>query len=713
MRVKLIFPPNARVERPYLSLPALTAFLRERGIAVSQEDLNLAGFEFVMRPAYLSRCAEALEELLAAYRGDRARILTEYGRYRSINLALLAAPVVIRTIEEAVRFFRTADGFVDDEAYAANERILGEAANLVSAAHDPDPTGLSGFTMACSPESSDDIFRAVLDEARNPYLPLLEAYVRDTLTREAPDLVGISLAAHSQVVPGLALARLIREHLPGTRSVVGGNIPTILAGKIGRVPRLFELFDYAVLGEGETPLLRLCQHLVGDCPIGDVPNLLYLDGDEVKQSPARSSEDVNELPTPDYDGLPLSRYLSPVPVLSLQPARGCYWRKCAFCNERAIHQNAFRVRRPDKTAADMASLQARHGTGLFDIVSEGVPAKHLSALAEAIQQRGLDVSWSTSARLEAAFTPERLAVMGRSGCRKLLFGLESGSPRVLDVMGKGIRLADVPGILKGCQAASVDVHLFVMLGFPTESLEEAQQTRDFLLGSLDAMDDDGFGVSVAVFRAMADTPILEQLPALGYRLVSKGTKCDLEFVYDHEAVGAGAPRISREEHERLADELTASLSRRAPRHRALQDTGHAMCVRWLRSQEPAPVRAGPTGADAPAPGRFPASLRLRLSPWVTIRRLATIENGAESRARLVTQFVASNLRDGSLHGLNHAAVTLLQSLREPRTVGELTRRRRLRAAAARQLRKSLVDLQRRGLLVSTAPLPLVSLPTIV
>jgi anaerobic magnesium-protoporphyrin IX monomethyl ester cyclase len=330
MRVKLIFPPNARVNRPYLSLPALTAFLRESDIAVSQEDLNLAGLEVVMRPEHLSRCAEALEEMAEGYRGNRARILDEYSRYRSISLALLAAPVVIRAIEESLRFFRTADGFVDDEAYASSERILGEAANLVSAAHDPDPTALGAFTMACSPESSGDIFEAVLDEARDPSLPFLEVYVRDTLKREAPDLVGISLAAHSQVVPGLALARLIREHLPGTRSVVGGNIPTILAGKIGRMPRLFELFDYAVTGEGETPLLRLCQHLVGDCPIGDVPNLLYLDGNEVRQSPARSSEDVNELPTPDYDGLPLSRYLSPIPVLSLQLARGSSWRKCTW-----------------------------------------------------------------------------------------------------------------------------------------------------------------------------------------------------------------------------------------------------------------------------------------------------------------------------------------------------------------------------------------------
>jgi hypothetical protein len=556
--------------------------------------------------------------------------------------------------------------------------------------------------MQYSPEASEDIFAAIADGAQNPYRAFLEAYVTGHLRREAPDVIGISLAAPSQVIPGLSLASLIRLKMPGTKIVVGGMIPSLLAEKIRDVPRLFTLFDYLIKFEGETPLLRLCQHLEGECAVTQVPNLLYLDKGEVKDTGLNSFEDVNELPTPIYDGLPLDRYLSPVPVLSLEPARGCYWRQCGFCSQHTVHGNTFRIRRPEKTAADMARLQERYGTSLFNVVNEGLAAKHLSLLAKAILERGLHVHWYAGARFEKRLTRERLEVIGRSGCRKLLFGLESGSQRVLDLMEKGIRLEDVPGILTACKDAGVDVHLYLMIGFPTESERERKQTQDFVEGHLDALACDWFTFNVGVFRAEIGAPILEQLPRLGYRLVAKGRKFDLEFLFEHEPADATVPRVSREQREHMANQMVASICKHLPPQRVPEEVTHYMCYRVLRHGKPMPSAVGrpDTKGDTDALSRN--GHRLCVSPWVTIRRLRTMDGDAKQPAevsvRLVSQYVAYNLRLDRCYGLNRTAVELLERLRHPKTFDDILRRRQPRSVEARRLRECIADLLNRGLI---------------
>ena len=257
-----------------------------------------------MQPEYLASRADQLEKSLKVCESNRIEIATSYDHCRALRRALVAVPLVVQNIGEAVDFFRRVDGFLDFEQYALNEQIIKQAFNIISAVYYPTSVSLVDFVMQYSPEASGDIFAAVEDKTQNPYLPFLQAYVAEGLKSEAPDLVGISLTALSQVIPGLTLAHLIRKTMPNTKIVIGGVIPNHLADKIKKLPQLFTLFDYLIRYEGETPLLRLCQSLKGQLPIEQVPNLLYLEKSQVKDTGLVSFENVNELPTPDYSGLP-------------------------------------------------------------------------------------------------------------------------------------------------------------------------------------------------------------------------------------------------------------------------------------------------------------------------------------------------------------------------------------------------------------------------
>ena len=120
---------------------------------------------------------------------------------------------------------------------------------------------------------------------------------------------------------------------------IGGSIFTRRADNIRRCPSLFELADDIVVFEGETALLELVRAAGQEGLQAEIPNLIYRQNGKITVNQPFYSENVNQLPAPNYDGFPLDRYLSPEPVLPVQFSRGCYYKDCAFCALTLDHQN--------------------------------------------------------------------------------------------------------------------------------------------------------------------------------------------------------------------------------------------------------------------------------------------------------------------------------------------------------------------------------------
>lgn len=704
MRIKLLFPPHFIFDRPYLSLPALSAFLRRQGMEVSLDDLNVASLDYFMRPGFLGSCQEKVEAALRTKNYARTRAHREF--YWESRLSLLAAPLIIERIEPALQFFRTRDGFFDLEAYTLNRRILTQAFELISAAFYPILLGLQSLSFRYSPESSQQILAALDDLEHNPYYSFFEDYVEKKLAAETIDLVGLSLVVPSQLIPALNLARIIRQKLPHLKIVVGGAVPSLLFQKIRRLPGLFSHFDYLIEHEGETPLLRLGQHLAGDCPITRVPNLLYAEGGELKGTGLRSIEKINELPVPDFTGLPLEKYLTPWPVLSLEAARGCYWRKCSFCNSGISREKSLQIRAPEKLAEDMATLEERHGICLLDITNEGLPAKYFSELAEAILRRDIRPRWFACARLEKEFTYARLKRIRESGCCKLCFGLESGSQRLLDLMRKGIRLEQVPGILEACRQAEVDIHLYLMVGFPTESIAEIRQTRDLVFRLLQNADKEGFTFCVSLFLASINSPVFGQMQELGYQLISKGPDFDLELFQDYQPLARSPVQLSQEDYRQLAEQLVIALNRRLP-PLVLGDASHYLICRAFPNDHldlRGTVRAV---AESECKIQFLKGQPFRLSPWVALRNLslrdADTPTSRVGSFRSVRRYVAYDLRADRCFSLNKAAALFLENLRTPKCLDDLVGPGRTRFGEMQYVKKALRDLLKRGLIEALPP----------
>jgi hypothetical protein len=304
------------------------------------------------------------------------------------------------------------------------------------------------------------------------------------LDRDRPDLVAVSILNLQQVIPGLTLARRLKER--GHFVVIGGTVFTKFVGELLQRPQFFKLFcDGLIAYEGETALVELVEQLSNGRDFSRVPNFLYLDRNERVTFTRYHVEDVNELPTPDFDGLPLDSYLAPFPVLPILTGKGCYFNRCKFCDIPFINhisKKRYRVRAPERVAQDVALLHQRYGARHFEITDEALAPKLLLRLADALTDCAyLQPRFVGYARLEPGFTPEVCRQVYEMGVRKLFFGLESGSQATLDHMDKGIRVDDAATVLSNCAEAGIAFHLFSIVGFPEETTERARETVDFFV----------------------------------------------------------------------------------------------------------------------------------------------------------------------------------------------------------------------------------------
>lgn len=161
----------------------------------------------------------------------------------------------------------------------------------------------------------------------------------------------------------------------------------------------------------------------------DTPNLVYRAGDKLIHTPAKSI-DIDTIPTPDFDGLPLGKYFSPETILPLYTSRSCPYQ-CAFCTI-PYASSKFRARDPQKVVDDLENLKRKYNVRMFTFVDETLIIPSLNKITREIVNRKLDVNWYGETRFDRRIDRQLARQMFESGCRKLQFGLESYNQRVLD-----------------------------------------------------------------------------------------------------------------------------------------------------------------------------------------------------------------------------------------------------------------------------------------
>ncbi len=742
MNVALVFPPQGHFTQPYLSLPSLAAYLRQHGTGhVEMIDASIDSYDHFLSRDRLQRSLQRVRagEGLADLEARERLGFSEIERYQRLSEIALIGEEVVARIDEAKRVLRSEGEFYDYERYLWAGRTIEQGLRLFSAEYAPTRLSAHGFVMQNRIERSAEIVAALDCERENPYLEYFRQVTLPRIQALDPALVGISVTFPSQAIPSLTLARLLKRWKPELHITLGGGLLAYVAEKLAKRDEVWSLIDSFVMLEGEGPLLALVEALDGQRTIDSVPNLIWRDRSGTVRSNVRSEPlDIKKLPVPDFDGLPLDKYLSPELVLPLAATRGCYWGKCVFCTLYTVIGPGYRGRTVEQTVEDMSALQQKYGVNKFYLAIEDLPPNMARALPRAIKEARLGVRWWADARLEhEVFTQDVCDDLAEAGCLRLAFGYESASKRVLNRMCKGIDPVQSIEILRRVRQAGISVTLYVMIGFPTETREEADLTLRTVLEHRDLIQE----VSARVFYLDESSELYRRRAEFEIDEVYPDEQADLQVYYDFRTRAGMTRREARDVYLNFMREVrshfpvfqnTNMLYHELKSHYFLFLARHGSWERLCQEVLEPGAHAAPPGVSPgaphatstlrPAPRAAHRKLRLAFDRGEIDQRLSGVDSftlrpryqsdliEAADRERLDREFepqtrgesvLLFDPRSGEVHSLSPAAAELLERCDGVRTLEQVVEL--VPAAHRPAARDCVAELARAGML---SPLPM-------
>ncbi len=305
------------------------------------------------------------------------------------------------------------------------------------------------------------------------------------IRRQKPDLVGLSFLSTTSYPYAKVLARQIRAADPEVKLAMGGVFATLNGDNVKRqCPEV----DFVCRGDGEQLILDLLARM--DQP-DTVLGLTWAEPDgTVRSNPGRPPErHLDQWPHPDRESLPLdfveSMPLDVPAVLSLdryttmQTSRGCPW-PCVFCDIPMFNEGKWRSWSPEHVLAEMERLQADGYGGVYFVDDHFLlQPKRIEAICQGIIDRGITIQWGCEGRVDSV-CQHLFPLMAKAHCRSLMFGIESGSQRVLDRLKKEQTLEQIESAVNNAKKAGIEiVHGFFVLGSPDETEADMRQTFRF------------------------------------------------------------------------------------------------------------------------------------------------------------------------------------------------------------------------------------------
>lgn len=534
---------------PHIALPALTAYLRLHGAEVIQRDLNLEVLDQILTRDYLEQTVARLRQDHGP-RAKRRPARQALPKRKKVEWALAHGTQLAAQVEAAVDVIRS-DAFFDGPVGLRAFECVLQCLEIASLPFHPASLGLSSYVPSSPVDSSRNLLQMMRDPQRNIFFDIYRRTVIADLEREGPDIVGISIPTLGQMLAAMTLGYLIKEAGLPCHVTVGGPHISMLRKELVKVPVLFDLFDSAIIFDGEKPLLRLTEALDDSRALTRVPNLIYRDGDQVRMTACEDPVKIAGLPLPDFDGLPLDRYFVPKLVLPLLTARGCYHGKCAFCNVGYGGPTSFCQLRAEQVVEQMTALEAKYGVRHIFFADEAITPRNLRGMSAILGKLDAPVHWGGCVRFESVLSKKLLQSMARGGCRMLLFGLEAGAESVMQRIGKGTELEQIGRILRESSEAGIWNHVFFFFGFPGETIEDAQETVNVLYKHKPYIHSAAFGT----FLLERYAPAHRFPKRYGIKRIVQDPNKDLAIYFDYEVESGMNEQLSELVASRFLDAL--------------------------------------------------------------------------------------------------------------------------------------------------------------
>ena len=306
--------------------------------------------------------------------------------------------------------------------------------------------------------------------------------VKQLVSKLSPQIVGITCgsATYSRCIE---TAKAIKETLPDCRIVVGGwhasYVPDSLLGN----PEI----DYVVMGEGERAMTELAACITNgnETAAMSIPGVACRHQGVNIKNPPKFIENMDEIPYPARHLLPLELYDRTVEYLNTKPAdimsisRGCVFN-CGFCETKKLWGNICRGFSPKRVIGEIKDLQSKYGTKGVYFINDNftLRKKETVELCNLMIENKLNLEWVCDTRVDLV-NQELLETMDKAGCKTIWFGVESGSQRILQRIGRNTTLEQIERAFKLCSKIGIQTACSFMLGVPDETLKEMEESLKF------------------------------------------------------------------------------------------------------------------------------------------------------------------------------------------------------------------------------------------
>ncbi len=292
---------------------------------------------------------------------------------------------------------------------------------------------------------------------------------------------GVSMVTGPMITQGVQAARRVRERFPGLPIVAGGWHASILPEQTLRSP----FIDAVVKGQGEVTFLEMVERYAqGERDLGGINGSLFKRGTKIVWNGDRGYTDINALPRRPFhlvDFEAYARKCGGTRWILYCTSHGCPW-DCSYCSNASVYGRNWKPLLPETAVAEMAELTRRYRLQVVDIIDDNYLVRRDRALdiAERLIQEDLGIAYYMQTRTDQVdrLTDPELETMARSGLRRVFFGLESGSVKVMRSVNKRLDLETAYRTAARFRKVGIRPSFNLIFGLPAEEEADLRDTME-------------------------------------------------------------------------------------------------------------------------------------------------------------------------------------------------------------------------------------------